>query len=87
MGDGVGSLTANQLAVDSLTVDSLRLKLSDLEHRLREVTTELREKQNLLNQHETEVVNIKKNSMQDTNIASRYQFGSVCLTLNENDTN
>ncbi|KAK8754342.1 hypothetical protein OTU49_015674 [Cherax quadricarinatus] len=71
LGDGVGSLQAGQLAVDSLTVDSLRLRLSDIEHRLREVTTELREKQNLLNQHETEVVNIKKNSLQDTNIASR----------------
>ncbi|XP_045603848.1 tyrosine-protein kinase Fer isoform X3 [Procambarus clarkii] len=71
LGDGVGSLQAGQLAVDSLTVDSLRLRLSDIEHRLREVTTELREKQNLLNQHETEVINIKKNSLQDTNIASR----------------
>lgn len=72
LGDGVGSLQAGQLAVDSLTVDSLRLRLTDLEHRLRDVTTELREKQNLLNQHETEVVNIKKNSLQDSNIASRW---------------
>ncbi|KAK7078536.1 hypothetical protein SK128_006415 [Halocaridina rubra] len=71
LGDGVGSLQAGQLAVDSLTVDSLRLRLSDIEHRLREVTNELREKQNLLNQHETEVANIKKNSLQDSNIASR----------------
>ncbi|XP_071513497.1 tyrosine-protein kinase Fer isoform X3 [Panulirus ornatus] len=71
LGDGVGSLQAGQLAVDSLTVDSLRLRLTDIEHRLRDVTTELREKQNLLNQHETEVVNIKKNSLQDSNIASR----------------
>ncbi|KAG7169971.1 Tyrosine-protein kinase Fer-like [Homarus americanus] len=71
LGDGVGSLQAGQLAVDSLTVDSLRLRLSDIEHRLHEVSTELREKQNLLNQHETEVVNIKKNSLQDTGIASR----------------
>ncbi|CAL4063696.1 unnamed protein product, partial [Meganyctiphanes norvegica] len=71
LGDGVGSLQAGQLAVDSLTVDSLRLRLTDIEHRLREVTTELREKQNLLNQHETEVVNIKKNSIQDTSISSR----------------
>ncbi|XP_068219598.1 tyrosine-protein kinase Fer isoform X5 [Palaemon carinicauda] len=71
LGDGVGSLQAGHLAVDSLTVDSLRLRLSDIEHRLREVTTELREKQNLLNQHETEVANIRKNSLQDTNIASR----------------
>ncbi|XP_050739542.1 tyrosine-protein kinase Fer-like isoform X4 [Eriocheir sinensis] len=60
LGDGVGCLQAGQLAVDSLTVDSLRLKLTDIEHRLKEVTTELRDKQNLLNQHETEVANIKK---------------------------
>ncbi|KAK3882689.1 hypothetical protein Pcinc_012939 [Petrolisthes cinctipes] len=71
LGDGVGSLQAGQLAVDSLTVDSLRLRLNDVEHRLRDVTAELREKQNLLNQHETEVVNIRKNSLQDSNIASR----------------
>ncbi|KAG0713826.1 Tyrosine-protein kinase Fer [Chionoecetes opilio] len=60
LGDGVGSLQPGQLAVDSLTVDSLRLRLTDIEHRLREVTTELREKQNLLNQHETEVASIRK---------------------------
>ncbi|XP_069969888.1 tyrosine-protein kinase Fer isoform X3 [Penaeus vannamei] len=71
LGDGVGSLQAGQLAVDSLTVDSLRLRLNDIEHSLREVTTQLREKQNLLNQHETEVVNIKTNSLQDSNIGSR----------------
>lgn len=74
LGDGVGSLQAGQLAVDSLTVDSLRLRLTDVEHRLREVTAELREKQNLLNQHETEVVNIRKNSPQDSNIASRWAY-------------
>ncbi|XP_076040534.1 tyrosine-protein kinase Fer isoform X2 [Oratosquilla oratoria] len=71
LGEGVGSLQAGQLAVDSLTVDSLRLRLTDLENRLREVTTELREKQNLLNQHETEVVNIRNNALQDSNIAFR----------------
>ena len=56
----MGSLQPGQLAVDSLTVDSLRLRLTDIEHRLKEVTTELREKQNLLNQHETEVAGIRK---------------------------
>ncbi|XP_045133429.1 tyrosine-protein kinase Fer-like isoform X2 [Portunus trituberculatus] len=60
LGDGVGSLQPGRLAVDSLTVDSLRLRLTDIEHRLKEVTAELREKQNLLNQHETEVATIRK---------------------------
>ncbi|XP_063846963.1 LOW QUALITY PROTEIN: tyrosine-protein kinase Fer-like [Scylla paramamosain] len=60
LGDGVGSLQPGRLAVDSLTVDSLRLRLTDIEHRLKEVMAELREKQNLLNQHETEVATIRK---------------------------
>ena len=48
-----------KLAFDSLTVDSLRLKLSDTEHRLTETTNELKLKQNLLTQHETEIVSIQ----------------------------
>ena len=71
LGEGVGSLQAGQLAVDSLTVDALRLRLGDLEQRLRDVSAEHREKQNLLNQHETELVNIRQNSAQDQNLTVR----------------
>uniref|UniRef100_A0A6A7G3S7 Tyrosine-protein kinase n=1 Tax=Hirondellea gigas TaxID=1518452 RepID=A0A6A7G3S7_9CRUS len=71
LGDGVGSLQAGQLAVDSLTVEALKQRLASLEHRLRVVSTEHREKQDLLNQHEAEVANIKKNASQDFNLTSR----------------
>ena len=75
LGDGVGSLQAGQLAVDSLTIDTLRQKLADTEHRLSDVSSELKSKQNLLNQHETEITNIQKNS-QDTNILTRFVYHS-----------
>ncbi|XP_047738091.1 tyrosine-protein kinase Fer isoform X2 [Hyalella azteca] len=71
LGDGVGSLQAGQLAVDSLTVDNLKQRLAELERRLRDVTSEHREKQSLLAQHEAEAANIKKNSAQDVAVASR----------------
>lgn len=78
LGDGVGSLQAGILAVDSLTVDSLKLRLGDLEQRLRDVSNEHREKQTLLSQHEAEVANIKKSSSQDVNTASRLEYRYYC---------
>ncbi|KAF2359741.1 SH2 domain [Trinorchestia longiramus] len=71
LGDGVGSLQAGQLAIDSLTVDNLKHRLAELERRLRDVSSEHREKQSLLAQHEAEAVNIRKNSAQDIAISSR----------------
>lgn len=69
----MGSLQAGQLAMDSLTVDNLKHRLAELERRLSDVSGEHREKQSLLNQHETEVNNIKKNSSQDIAISSRLE--------------
>ncbi|KAL7633302.1 UNVERIFIED_CONTAM: hypothetical protein RMT77_016407 [Armadillidium vulgare] len=70
IGEGIGSLQPGQLAVDSLTVEALRMKLGELEHQLKEVNSELKSKQNLLNQHETEIINIQKNT-QDISISAK----------------
>ena len=47
-------LKCNEITVDDLTVDSLRVKLKENESQLKETKTQIKEKQTLVIQHDTE---------------------------------
>lgn len=66
-------MQTGKLAVDSLTIDSLKMKTEEIEQKLRKILADIRMKQNLLNQHENEVANIQKN-VNEITIVSRCVF-------------
>jgi len=62
-------LKSNEITVDDLTVDSLRMKLKENESHLKETKTQIKEKQTLVIQHDTEFQTVQFKS--DTSSVTR----------------
>ena len=63
------NLKSNEITVDDLTVDSLRMKLKENESHLKETKTQIKEKQTLVIQHDTEFQTVQFKS--DTSSVTR----------------
>ena len=66
-------LKSNEITVDDLTVDSLRMKLKENESQLKETKTQIKEKQTLVIQHDTEFQTVQFKS-DATSVTRKYSL-------------
>ena len=66
-------LKSNEITVDDLTVDSLRIKLKENESQLKETKNQIKEKQTLVIQHDTEFQTVQFKS-DSTSVTKKYSL-------------